>query len=116
VTFLGHPTGRLLLMREPYALDLDAVLDAAAANGVIVELNANAHRLDLDWRALRGWLRRGMRTSIHPDAHSQQGLRDVAWGVDIARKALASPRQILNTRPLEEIEAHFAARRRRAAG
>lgn len=114
VTFLGHPTGRLLLAREGYELDLDAVLDAAAERGVIVELNANPHRLDLDWRPLRGWLRRGCATSIHPDAHSVAGLRDVDWGVAIARKAGAAAAQVLNTRSLAEVEGHFADRRGRA--
>jgi DNA polymerase (family 10) len=116
VTFLGHPTGRLLLMREPYALDLDAVLAAAAANGVIVELNANAHRLDLDWRRLRDWVSRGLPTSIHPDAHSPHGLSDVVWGVAMARKALLAPAQVFNTRSVAEIESFLAARRRRADG
>jgi len=114
VTFLGHPTGRLLLARESYELDLDAVLDVAAERGVIVELNANPHRLDLDWRPLRGWLRRGCATSIHPDAHSVAGLGDVDWGVAIARKAGAAAPQVLNTRSLAEVESYFEARRRRA--
>ena len=114
VTFLGHPTGRLLLVREPYELDLDAVLAAASANGAIPELNANPHRLDLDWRPLRSWLAAGGMTSIHPDAHSPHGLSDVAYGIGIARKALAVPAQILNTRPLAELRGYFAARRKRA--
>ncbi len=114
VTFLGHPTGRLLLAREAYDFDLDTVLDAAQANGVIVELNANPHRLDLDWRPLRGWLARGCATSIHPDAHSVAGLRDVDWGVAVARKAGAEARQVLNTSSVESIRAHFAARVERA--
>ncbi len=114
VTFLGHPTGRLLLVREPYDLDLDAVLAAASANGAIPELNANPHRLDLDWRPLRSWLAGGGMTSIHPDAHSPHGLSDVAYGIGIARKALAVPAQILNTRPLAELQGYFAARRKRA--
>jgi DNA polymerase (family 10) len=114
VTFLGHPTGRLLLVREPYELDLDAVLEAARLNGAIPELNANPHRLDLDWRPLRAWLAGGGMTSIHPDAHSPHGLSDVAWGVGIARKALAVPRQILNSRSLAELREYFAARRARA--
>lgn len=116
VTFLGHPTGRLLLVREPYELDLDAVLAAAARNGVIVELNANPHRLDLDWRALRGQFSRGALTSIHPDAHSPQGLSDVRWGIDMARKAGASKRDVFNTRPLAEVEQSLRARRERALG
>jgi DNA polymerase (family 10) len=116
VTFLGHSTGRLLLARPGYQVDLDAVLDAAASHGVIVELNASPHRLDLDWRALKGWLRRGCVTSIHPDAHSVGGLGDVAYGVDAARKAGAEARQVFNTWPLEGVAEHFAARRERARG
>ena len=114
VTFLGHPTGRLLLVREAYDLDLDAVLAAARANGAIPELNANPHRLDLDWRPLRAWLAGGGMTSIHPDAHSPHGLSDVVYGVGIARKALAVPAQILNSRPLADLQGYFAARRERA--
>ncbi len=116
VTFLGHPTGRLLLMREPYDLDLERVLEAAHGNGVLPELNANPHRLDLDWRQLRGWLGRGGMTSIHPDAHSPQGLSDVRFGIGIARKAMAVAGQVLNTRPLAELRSYFAARRKRARG
>lgn len=114
VTFLGHPTGRLLLAREGYDVDLDAVLDAALANGVVVEVNANPHRLDLDWRALRGWLRRGGLTAINPDAHSTAGLADVDYGVSIARKAGAEPEQVLNTWELDRVREHFAQRRTRA--
>jgi DNA polymerase (family 10) len=114
VTFLGHPTGRLLLVREPYEVDLDAVLDAAREHGVVPELNANPHRLDLDWRQLRPWLAAGGATSIHPDAHSPRGLTDVQYGIGIARKALALPGQVLNCRPLEELRAYFEARRSRA--
>lgn len=114
VTFLGHPTGRLLLAREGYDFDLDAVLDAAHANGVVVEVNANPHRLDLDWRPLRGWLRRGGLTAINPDAHSTGGLADVEYGVGIARKAGARAGQVLNTWPVERVEAFLEQRRRRA--
>jgi DNA polymerase (family X) len=114
VTFLGHLTGRLLLVRDPYDFDLAAVLAAAREHGAIPELNANPRRLDLDWRQLRGWLAGGSLTSIHPDAHSPNGLSDVRFGIGIARKSLATPSQVLNTRPLEEIQAYFAARRSRA--
>jgi len=114
VTFLGHPTGRLLLAREGYEIDLDAVLDAAEANGVVVEVNASPHRLDLDWRFLHGWLRRGCRTSIHPDAHSPQGLADVEYGVGVARKAGARAEDILVTGTAERIAAHCERRRERA--
>jgi len=114
VTFLGHPTGRLLLAREGYELDLDEVLDAAEESGVIVELNASPHRLDLDWRYLRERLAGGARTSIHPDAHSPQGLEDVRWGVGAARKAGATPDRVLNTGTTADLKAHFEARRERA--
>ena len=114
VTFLGHPTGRLLLAREGYDLDLDAVLDAAFENGVVVEVNASPHRLDLDWRPLRGWLRRGGLTSINPDAHSTGGLADVEYGVGIARKAGAEAAQVVNTWPVERVSSFFEERRERA--
>ena len=114
-TFLGHPTGRLLLARDGYELDLDEVLAAAAASGVVVEVNANPRRLDLDWRPLRGWLRDGRVTSIHPDAHSPTGLDDVRYGVGVARKAGARAADVLNTRPLAEVAAFLLARRERAA-
>jgi len=113
-TFLGHPTGRLLLARDGYELDLDAVLDAAEGNDTIVEVNASPHRLDLDWRALRGWLRRGRRTSIHPDAHSTHGLSDVRYGVGVTRKAGATARDVLNAQPLAEVRGWLEARRARA--
>ncbi|HSM13979.1 MAG TPA: DNA polymerase/3'-5' exonuclease PolX [Thermoanaerobaculia bacterium] len=113
-TFLGHPTGRLLLAREGYELDLDDVLSAARENGTVPEINANPHRLDLDWRVLRGWLAAGGRTSIHPDAHSTQGLADVRYGVGVARKAGARAEDVLVTLPLEELRERFRARRERA--
>ncbi len=114
VTFLGHPTGRLLLAREGYEFDFDRVLDVAGRHGVIVEVNASPHRLDIDWRLLRGWLARGYRTSIHPDAHSPQGLTDVQYGVGICRKAGASRTDVLNTDSAEEVARYFESRRRRA--
>jgi DNA polymerase (family 10) len=113
-TFLGHPTGRLLLARDGYQVDLDAVLDAAEEHGVIVEINASPHRLDLDWRYLGGWLRRGCLTSIHPDAHSPQGLADVEYGVGVARKAGARAEDVLVTRSATQVAEVFAARRARA--
>lgn len=113
-TFLGHPTGRLLLQREPYEVDLDEVLEAARMQGVIVELNASPYRLDLDWRHLCNHLRAGGLTAINPDAHSIRGLEDVAFGVAMARKAGARPEQVVNTWPREEIQSYLAARRGKA--
>jgi DNA polymerase (family X) len=111
LTILGHPTGRLLLRREGYAVDLDAVLEAAAASGVVVEINAHPNRLDLDWREVRKAAARGIIIAINPDAHSADALDHVAYGVNIARKAGLEPRQILNCWSRTEVEAYFAERK-----
>lgn len=84
---LGHPTGRLLLSRAGYPLDWDAVFDACARRGVAIELNANPHRLDLDYTLIPEAVRRGIRICINPDAHSKEGIHDLAYGVRVARKA-----------------------------
>ncbi len=110
---LGHPTGRLLLTREPYAIDMDAVLERAGALGVAVELNADPHRLDLDWRTARGAARHGACIEIGPDAHSVDGLDNIGLGIGMARKAWLSPADVINTRSADEVVA-FAARRRQA--
>jgi DNA polymerase (family 10) len=111
VTILGHPTGRLLLTREPYALDIEAVLEKAAAVGVAVELNADPHRLDLDWRHLRRAKERGVMVEIGPDAHSTHGLDNVDIGVGIARKGWLEAGDVLNALPANEVLGR--ARRRR---
>ncbi len=94
---LGHPTGRLLLARPAYPLDLEAILRACAANGVVVEINANPHRLDLDWRGARRALALGVKLVVNPDAHAPEGLADVRWGIAVARKAGAGRGDLLNT-------------------
>jgi DNA polymerase (family 10) len=111
LTVLGHPTGRLLLSREPYAIDLDAVIEKAAEVGVALEVNADPARLDLDWRYLHGAKRRGAVFEIGPDAHSPLGLDNVAIGVGIARKGWLEPDDVLNTRTADDVLA-FAAKRR----
>jgi DNA polymerase (family 10) len=111
VTILGHPTGRLLLTREPFAIDLDAVMEKAGRGGVAVELNADPHRLDLDWRVLRNARRHNVRVSIGPDAHTLDGLDNAALGVGMARKSWLSADDVLNAGPVEDVLA-FAARRR----
>src|SRR5919202_2753754 len=113
VTILGHPTGRLLLTREPYAIDMEAVLARAAELGVAVELNADPHRLDVDWRLLPAAKARGTVVEIGPDAHSPLGLDNVALGVCIARKGWLTKEDVLNTRSAEDVMA-FAKRRRNA--
>src|SRR5881396_1492805 len=115
LAILGHPTGRLLLQREPYAIDLEQVLAKAAARGIAVEVNADPHRLDLDWRMVRRARELGVTCSIGADAHSTSGMANVAVGLGIARKGWLEPDQVLNTRDAEALLA-FARARLVAAG
>ena len=103
VDMVGHLTGRLLNKREPYDVDIAKVIDAAAANDTIIELNANPWRLDLDWRWWRRAAEKGVLCSINPDAHHVDQLAFAAHGVRIARKGWLTPAQVLNTRPLPEV-------------
>ena len=111
LTILGHPTGRLLLTREPYAVDMQAVLEKAAESGVAVELNADPHRLDIDWRTCRTARELGVSVEIGPDAHSTSALDNVEIGVGIARKGWLEAGDVLNTRDVEGVLAFAAARR-----
>ncbi len=114
VDLLGHPTGRLLLEREPYALDLLQVLDAAVEEGVAVEINAHPMRLDLDPTGLRYGVSKGMKTSIDPDAHETGGLDDVRWGVGVARRGWCTADDVLNAWPLERLLHWLGERKSRA--
>ena len=98
VTMLGHPTGRLLLARDAYPVDMIRVIDAAADHGKMIEINAHPSRLDLDWRLCRYAKEKGVMVSINPDAHTTEGLRDVRFGVGVARKGWLEKRDVLNTR------------------
>jgi DNA polymerase (family 10) len=111
LTIIGHPTGRLLLSRDPYPIDLDAVMEKAAATGVALEINADPHRLDLDWRVLRQAKESGVAISIGADAHSVAGIGYVEYGVGMARKGWLGRDDILNARPVGDFVAY--ARRRR---
>jgi len=112
LTVLAHPTGRLLLSREPYAIDVDAVIEKAAAVGVAVELNADPHRLDLDWRYLIEAKQRHATVALGPDAHSVNALDNVSVGVGLARKGWLEAADLLNTRDADGIVAFARARRR----
>lgn len=103
VTMLGHLTGRLLLAREGYPVDVEAVIDACAENGTVIELNAHPSRLDLDWRYGAYAREKGLKISINPDAHSLQGLEMVKYGVAAARKGGFEPRDVVNTLNLAEV-------------
>ncbi|MFL5519386.1 MAG: DNA polymerase/3'-5' exonuclease PolX [Gemmatimonadales bacterium] len=102
LTIVGHPTGRLLLSRDPYGLDLDAVIAKAAVAGVAIEINADPHRLDLDWRVLPQAKAAGVTISIGADAHNLAGIANVEFGVGIARKGGLGADDILNARSAED--------------
>ncbi len=104
MTFLGHMTGRLLLGRSGYELDMDEIIKTAARNRKIIEINANPHRLDIDWRFIKRAKEAGVRFSINPDAHSKEGLADYRYGVSIARKGWLTKEDLLNTMSLEEVK------------
>jgi DNA polymerase (family 10) len=114
LTILGHPTGRLLLTREPYALDFDAVLEKAAELGVVMELNADPHRLDISWEQCHAAKERGVTVAIGPDAHSIRGLDYTELGVGIARKGWLEPSDVLNTWDADAVVERARARRARA--
>lgn len=107
---LGHPTGRILLRREPYKIDLQKVIDAAIANRVIIEINANPHRLDMDWRLWRRAAERGLMCAINPDAHNTESLDFYRAGVNIARKGWLAAAQVLNTRDCAGVAKWFRER------
>jgi DNA polymerase (family 10) len=113
VTILAHPTGRLLLKREPYAIDIPAVIDAAAATGTWIELNAAPKRLDLDWRWWPLAKEKGVKCVIDPDAHRTERLHDLWFGVGIARKGWLTSADVINCLPLGKIEAALKTKRNR---
>jgi DNA polymerase (family X) len=104
VTMLGHATGRLLLSREPYKLNLHTVIEAAAKNQTIIEFNATPSRMELDWRWWKTAKEKGVMCSVNPDAHSTEELPSVFHGVDAVRKGWLTAQDVLNTRPLAEVE------------
>ncbi|AGA26552.1 DNA polymerase/3'-5' exonuclease PolX [Singulisphaera acidiphila] len=113
VTMLGHPTGRLLLARDAYAVDVDAVIEAAAKAGTMIEINASPHRLDLDDIHCRRAKAQGVTIVVNPDAHSTGGLADLDYGVGVARRAGLGVADLFNSAPLAKV-AEALERRRKA--
>ncbi len=111
VNILGHPTGRLLLAREPYSIDIGAVLKKAAEKNVIIEINANPHRLDLDWRFCRPAKQSGCMFAINPDAHRSEEIDEIRFGLNVARKGWLTARDIVNTLGVREIMGLFREKR-----
>jgi len=107
VTMLGHPTGRLLLSRDPYPVNMTEVLQAAADYGRAIEINAHPMRLDLDWRLVRQAKAKKIPIFINPDAHNTEGLRDVEYGVNVARKGWLSAKDVANTWSQRQIDRFF---------
>lgn len=112
-TILGHPTGRLLLSRPGYPIDHKKIIDACAANGVVIELNAHPYRLDIDWRWIPYCLEKGVKISINPDAHEKSGYHDMYYGTCVARKGMLTKEMCFNTLSLGEIETYFNKRNAR---
>lgn len=110
-TILGHPTGRLILSREGYPIDHEKIIDACAANGVVLELNANPYRLDLDWRYIPYALSKNVMISINPDAHRKEGYHDMHYGVCVARKGGLNRKMTFNALSRDEVTKKFAQKR-----
>jgi DNA polymerase (family X) len=113
VTMLGHPTGRLLLARDAYAVDLDAVIAAASEAGTMIEINANPHRLDLDAVHCRRAREKGVMIAINPDAHAVGGFHDLDYGIAVARRAWLEKADVWNSLPLESMLQQIRLRRGR---
>jgi DNA polymerase (family 10) len=107
-SILGHPTGRLLLARPGFPLQMSKILDACKANGVSIELNASPYRLDLDWRHIYEAMDKGLYVSVNPDAHAIAGITDMEWGVKVGRKGGLLKELTLNALSLAEIKKFFS--------
>jgi len=112
-TMLGHATGRLLLGREGYPIDHKKIIDACARNEVVIEINANPNRLDLEWRYIPYALEQGVMLSINPDAHRTDGITDMRYGINMGRKGGLSKEMCLNTYTCAELSSWIAARKER---
>jgi DNA polymerase (family 10) len=112
VTMLGHATGRLLLRRDGYRVDLEAVLQAAAKHGTLVEINAHPKRLDIDWIHCKRAKALGVKLVINPDAHSTDELPYTSYGVDVARRGWLETGDVFNAQTAAQVTMYFASRSR----
>lgn len=108
VTMLGHPTGRLLLSRPGYRIDVSKVIEAAVAHRKLLEINGSRHRLDLDWRFVRAAKAHGVQFCINPDAHAVEELRNIPLGVNVARKGGLGAEDVVNTKSLDDMKAFMS--------
>jgi DNA polymerase (family 10) len=111
-TILGHPTGRLLLSRKGYPIDHKKIIDACAANHVVLELNASPYRLDIDWHWISYAIEKNVMISINPDAHNLEGIDDIKFGVASARKGFLNASRCFNNKGLNEIGKYFLEKRK----
>ena len=111
MTFWGHPTGRLLLSRDSYAVHMDKLLDTAKENGVVVEINCQPDRMELDWRVCQSAKKKGILLSVNPDAHSVKGMEGLDLGIGIARKGWLEKKDVINTLPVSEMEKFLRKRK-----
>ena len=112
-TILGHMTGRLLLSRAGYPLNHKKIIDACAANHVVIELNAHPSRLDIDWRHIAYALEKNVLISIDPDAHHIDGLGDTLYGVLVAQKAMLTKEQNLSSFNLPDFRQFLAEQQKK---
>jgi DNA polymerase (family 10) len=110
-TILGHPSGRLLLSRPPYPINYDKLIDACAANGVSIELNAHPYRLDLDWRWIPQCMNKGVKISINPDAHRVEGLGDIRYGLLVAQKGGLTKEFLFNSMEKDAFELFLSSKK-----
>ncbi|MDI6767547.1 MAG: DNA polymerase/3'-5' exonuclease PolX [Bacteroidota bacterium] len=110
VTMLGHPTGRLILERDGYPINMIDVINAASDYGKMIEINSHPQRLDLDWRLCKYAKEKGVKICINPDAHNVDGLTDISYGIGIARKGWLEKSDVINTLELKELLKYFKIR------
>jgi DNA polymerase (family 10) len=111
VTMLGHATGRLLLEREAYAVNMEEVIATAARHNKVIEINAHPYRLDMDWRLWKQAKELGIKCAINPDAHNTDDIQYIAVGVGIARKGWLTKKDVINCMTLKEVTKWLAERK-----